>query len=438
VNADDTIVAPITSAHSKERFAIRISGSAVRQLRVDWLAPAESLGYQAIQEKLNLGFAEPIEVLSLTMPQGCSYTKEDVWEVHFEANETVLSRLLEKCYKAGVRPAEPGEFTRRAYLNGRLDLEQAQAIAALVQAKNQNHRSQALKMMAGHRGDLLRNLRLQLTSMRAHLEAVIDFPEEPDAYESRELWRKEWTELKNFMQVCRQQMSSQMSLESQLRVLVVGAANSGKSSFLKVMVPSAQPIISTHAGTTLDLVPYSMTLDQKSLLLYDSPGLKQDESLLDQLSLKQLREKVHSFDAFLLLENEDDDFMKVLSLPEDRPFLRLLAKADLNTLNPKKRQPWSAMTLEGEKDIRKTLKQWAVEHQSEEHSPWWSLRMQILSHGESTLERLHELLCGHEAQEELAAYEIDEWLDMWDGILAEEKDSDQLLDLVFREFCIGK
>lgn len=438
MNTDDTIVAPITSAHSEERFAIRISGPDTVYLRTQWLSDKEHLSYQAKKEKLDLGFVYPIEVLSLTMPEGCSYTREDVWEIHFDANETVMARMLDKCYQAGLRPAEPGEFTRRAYLNGRLDLEQAQAIAALVQAKSQQHRSQALKMMAGHRGDLLRNLRLKLTSMRAHLEAVIDFPEEPDAFESRELWRKEWSELKNFMGVCRRQMSSQMSLESQLRVLVVGAANSGKSSFLKVMVPSAQPIISTQAGTTLDLVPYTMPIEDKNILLYDSPGLKLEEGLLDQLSLEQLKQKAPSFDAYLLLENEGDDFLSMLSLPEDRPHLKMLAKSDLQSSASGDRVAWSAVTLVGEQEIKKTLKQWAREHQSQEHSPWWSLRLQILNHGESTLDRLHQLLCESDTQEELAAYEIDEWLDMWDGIMAEEKDSDELLDLVFREFCIGK
>lgn len=438
MSADDTIVAPITSIHSEERFAIRLSGPAVAQLRATWLGDSEQLSYRAILEKLDLGFADAIDILSLTMPKGCSYTKEEVWEIHFEANETVLSRCLDKCYQAGVRPAEPGEFTRRAYLNGRLDLEQAQAIAVLVQAKSQSHRSQALKMMAGHRGDLLRNLRAQLTSMRAHLEAVIDFPEEPDAYESRELWRSEWNELKGLIKVCQQQMSAQFSLESQLRVLVVGAANAGKSSFLKIMVPSAQPIISNQAGTTLDLVPYTLELDQKNMILYDSPGIKQHEAVLDQLSLEQLRQKASSFDAYLLLEQDQDDFVRDLSLPEDRPLLRLLAKADLVKARDQYRQPWSAVTLEGEQIVKATLKQWADEHQACEQSPWWALRLQILNYGETSLAKLHELLCGEETQEELAAYEIDEWLDMWDGILAEEKDSDRLLDLVFREFCIGK
>lgn len=437
MSVGDTIVAPITSIYSDQRFALRISGREVSSLRESWLGGVDKLAYASIKESIDLGFTMPISILSLTMPEGCSYTREDIWEIHFEANETVLAKLLKKIYKAGIRPALPGEFTRRSFLNGRIDLDQAQAIAVLVSAKGKEHREQALRMMAGHRGDMLRSLRQQLLNMRSHLEAVIDFPEEPDAFESRAMWRREWTELKKQIVTCQQQMKAQMNMDSNFKVLVIGAANAGKSSFLKCMIPSSQPIISSEAGTTLDLVPYNTEIEGQALLLYDTPGLKHSEGLLDELSLNQLREKISGFDAYVLIEQDEDDFAEELSIPLERPILKLLAKSDLDLEN-KSRLRWSALTREGEGEVKAALLKWATEYKKEEQSPWWSLRCQILEKGEESIEKLRELLCEVGAQEELAAYEIDEWLDMWDGVLAEEKDSEALLDRVFGEFCIGK
>jgi len=418
-------------------MALRVSGDKVIEVRKRWFGDQTKPSYKAKLEQLDLGFSSNVDILSLTMPKGSSYTKEQVWELHFDANDTICSKLLEKLYAQGIRPAEPGEFTRRAYLNGRLSLDQAQAIASLVQAKSLLHRDQALKMMAGQRGDTLKNLKQKLLSLRAHLEVMIDFPEEPDALVSRELWRKELLELTAQMETCRQQMSSQLHLEPHLRVLVIGSANAGKSSFLKAMIPSAQPIISKEAGTTLDLVPYVMNLGDHEIYLYDAPGFKVEQGRLDQLSLMQLKEKIPSFDAFILLEHELENFEHELKLPDNRLCLKLLAKADLNS-RPTTRVRWSAITREGENEIRAHLAVWAKQHQKEEQSPWWSLRLRILQCGENAIVQLHKLLCQASAQEELAAYEIDEWLDVWDGVMAEEKDSDAILDRVFREFCIGK
>ena len=493
VRERDTVVALITSALSPVRMALRASGEGVPQLWQELLAEPWPADYGAFEKCLLFAsLAIPCKVFC--MPKGRSYTRENVLEIHFPANKELSGLLLERIFSMGVRPAEPGEFTRRAFLNGRIQLNQAQSVAALIAATDQKQRQEAVQMMSSGQGDLLKALKECIFIFRRNLEAVIDFPEEPDVEKNDWRWLEDLGALEEQLERWQLQDSRQLDSGSALKILLLGPANSGKSSLVRALVPGSMPVVSHVPGTTLDLVPYSLEGDVERVQLYDSPGLKEIENLWDKLSLGRLHERLESFDGYLLLQSVDDTrAIDWPVLPKGAKILRIASKADIsldnnsgdninkniktgniknininnniNAENIKKNiniskitqnqvnannpifssQPRgsdslkiSALTGEGIAELKDILAQWTKELAHCKTSPFAALRQRLVTLTRQRLVVCRTLLLSKFPNEELAAYELDELLDEIDGLTGQEGGSEALLDGIFRDFCIGK
>ncbi len=422
-------------------MALRVSGSEVPELWLSLLGKAWSGAYSFEEQVLSL---DPLEVpcLCLSMPEGRSYTREHVMELHFPANEALCHHLMEAVFAFGVEPAEPGEFTRRAYVNGRLGLNEAQSVAVLIAARDERQRVQAVQMMSGATGDVVKSLKESIFLLRRNLEAVIDFPEEPDVDAGLFRWEQDLCLLEDHLENWRQSIGRASVSDVAIKVLLLGPANAGKSSLIRALIPGSQPVVSHHAGTTLDLIPYAMSTKVGPVHLYDSPGLKEQNSELDRLSLGRLHDRLASFDAVVKMASQEQwSDLEWPELPQSTSCLEVVSKVDLcfekgNQLEG--RLSLSSLRGDGVTDLVQTLESWGLEWASQKTAPMDALKNRLLDLCQGRMGQLKALLLCETPEEELAAYELDELLDEIDGLSGEEGGSEALLDGIFRDFCIGK
>ncbi|MEE8546018.1 MAG: tRNA modification GTPase, partial [Alphaproteobacteria bacterium] len=235
------------------RFSGPAAGEALRRLSGGALPPPRLAARRRFVDPATGAAID--EGLALWFPAPHSYTGEDLAELHVHGGLAVVNALVEALAALpGLRPAEPGEFTRRAYLNGKLDLTQAEAVADLVEAETEAQRRQALRQMDGVLGTLYEGWRGELMGALAHLEAAIEFPDEdlPEAI-SREVYRKIEVLIKQLTQHLDDARRGERLREG-LYITIVGAPNVGKSSLLNALARRPAAIVAATAGTTRDVI----------------------------------------------------------------------------------------------------------------------------------------------------------------------------------------
>jgi tRNA modification GTPase len=437
----DIIIAPITSSHSKQRTALRLSGYSLPELIKGIFKEEIDFKYGAFKQSLKLSLDEisdiNFEVMVFTMPKNCSFTHEPVVELHYPSNETITVTILELFYKMGVKPASPGEFTKRAFLNGRLALSQANSIAALVASKTEAQRKKATKLLNGSEDDFVIVLKEHLFELRRNLEAVIDFPEEPDIDHKQFVWKDCISNVEAHIHSYDKKLNRE-PFQNYSQIIILGLANAGKSSLIKSLIPASTPVISHIPGTTLDLIPYQMELEGQTIVLYDSPGFKDAENTLDDLSLQQLKKRIHSFDACIFLHTEKNNVDYWWADKKDFSFfLDVQSKADINSCNPED-FAISSLTGYGLDALKNRIVEYSIQNQNEAQSPWQALEKRISNLVKEKLTMIKARLFEANDEEELAAYDLDELLVELNELLYQDGGSEPLLDSIFKNFCIGK
>jgi tRNA modification GTPase len=284
----DTIFAPATAAGRAAIAVLRISGPGCARAvsRVAGKLPQPRVAQRrhfvdpATGEQLDDG-------LVLWFPAPGSATGEDVAEFHLHGSRAVLAAVMKALRGLGLRLAEPGEFTRRAFLNGKLDLLQAEAIADLAAAETEAQRRQALRQLDGELGGIYRGWSSQLIRILAHLEAAIDFPDEdlPHEIEDRIL---DETELL-IAEIGRHLADGHRGerLRDGIMVAILGPPNAGKSSLLNRIARREAAITSPVAGTTRDIVEVAIDLQGYPVILADTAGLRESDDLVEQEGLRR-------------------------------------------------------------------------------------------------------------------------------------------------------
>ena len=342
----DTIAAIITAQGLGAMGALRISGPAAfdvaakvfrsqRGRRIEDLA-----GYSLTYGHVFSGEECLDQALLLKMAGPYSFTGEDVAELQCHGGPFVLSRLFAAVLAAGARGAEPGEFSKRAFLNGKLDLSQAEAIMDLVSASNQIAASAAVEQLEGSLSRQIKKLRDQILNSLARIEAEIDFPDEDltegavgEIKEKEQGLSQELAELSETLSQLLEEAQFSRIYREGLRLVFYGKPNAGKSSLLNALLQEPRAIVTAEPGTTRDTLEERILLRGIPLILTDTAGIRQADSPAEQAGIQRAQNAVVDADLVLFvmdvtegLDKENSEILKELS-PERT--LIILNKSDL-------------------------------------------------------------------------------------------------------------
>jgi len=302
----DTIVAPATPAGEGGIAVVRLSGPSSEQLLLKHFRPrqAEPLTLQSHQLYLGLlcDREEAIdEVMAVVMRAPRSFTCEDVVEIHCHGSQWLVRRIVDLMIAAGARIARPGEFTQRAFLNGRLDLAQAEAVADLIHSRSEAAGRIALGQLQGRLSQLLHQWSGQLKDLLAEVETHIDFSEEDIDLPELSGVSRDVAGLMEGMQHLLDTFDSGRLLQEGVRVLIFGKPNVGKSSLLNSLLGESRAIVTEVAGTTRDSIEEGMSLGGLAIRLIDTAGVRETVDLVEKEGVARAHSKLASADLVLLL-----------------------------------------------------------------------------------------------------------------------------------------
>ena len=263
-----------------------------------------------------------------------SYTGEDMAEISCHGGILVSSKVLEVILKAGARLAEPGEFTKRAFLNGKMDLIQAEAVNDLINCKTDLMLKISNNQLLGKGSEKIKNLRDKLLSISAEIEVHIDYPEEDLSIENpRDIYEK----LENVYQQMREFLISAdngMVLKEGINTVIVGKPNVGKSTLLNRLLREDRAIVTNIPGTTRDVIIESLNIRGVLLRVVDTAGIRESSDVIEKIGIKKTIEEIKKADLILFVldasEPLSEDDLRIMELIKKKDYLVILNKRDLN------------------------------------------------------------------------------------------------------------
>ncbi|MBI3307564.1 MAG: tRNA uridine-5-carboxymethylaminomethyl(34) synthesis GTPase MnmE [Candidatus Omnitrophica bacterium] len=458
---DDTIAAIATPLGEGGISVIRVSGPKTFEMAGKFFHPVKKANFADFpSHTIHLGEIRTLEgaaideVLLSIFRQPNSYTGEDIVEINCHGGMAVTGRILDLLICGGARHAEPGEFTRRAFLNGKIDLTQAEAILDLIKAKSGRSMEVAIRQLAGTLSQKFKTLKNELMSIYAHLEAYLDFPDEHlEIYSDQEIIKR--------LEVVRgeiQKLITGFARGSMIRdgvmAVITGKPNVGKSSLFNALLERDRALVSEFPGTTRDRLEEWIDIAGFPIRLVDTAGLASNlNHPLEQMgmaaarqSLNQAELTLYIVDSSIPLDEEDGLVLKAIDFK--KPVLVLMNKCDLpqkldeekfaSLLENKKILRISTKTREGfdqmEKNIAELILGKSVELESEQIT---RLRHKnSLQEAAEALTRTKDFLTRKESFE-LITLELKTALESLQELIGEVY-SEDLLDVIFAEFCIGK
>lgn len=446
----DTIAALSTPAGTAALAVVRVSGpdtAALAAALVGTPPPPRLVrrrDYRAHTGKL------VDDVLLTFFPAPRSYTGEDTLELSCHGNPFVVQTILEDLYARGCRPALPGEFTQRAFLHGRLDLSQAEAVMDLIHARSERALQAAHQQLRGALGQRMNALVDRLLGVLARIEAYIDFPDEDLPEEDKKLVENELNHLA--IETGRLIATSHYGemLRDGIKTVIVGEPNAGKSSLLNRLLGRERALVSPEPGTTRDFLEERILVGPHCLRLIDTAGINPSPAPLEQLGMNKTRERVVEADLILLVLDSTRPFHalpeEIGALLHDSRSIILLNKSDLDhIISPDFGSPAppflsvSALTGAGVEDLLATIIARAETFSQElgEDGVAVSARhAHALSNARSAIETARQKFAQQEPVELLAS-DLREVLAAY-GEITGKVDNERMLDQLFATFCIGK
>jgi len=453
MNQQDTIAAVATPPGRGGVGIVRVSGALCKILAKKLLGITPTPRHAHYLPFLDVQGEIIDEGIALYFPGPNSFTGEDVLEFQGHGGPVLLDRLLENLLQLGVRLAQPGEFSQRAFLNDKLDLAQAEAIADMIDATSRQAADNALKSLQGVFSQKVHALVDKLIYLRMYVEAAIDFPEEEIDFISDGKVKEDLNAIIKQLEAVKNEAQQGFLMREGMNVVLAGRPNAGKSSLMNALAGYDKALVTEIAGTTRDVLKEHIHLDGMPLHLIDTAGLRETEDLVEQLGVERAWQEIEKADRILLLVDAQEttsldpleiwpEFVKRLPHPERLTLVRnkidLTAEApvaDLSTSPPVIRI--AAKQLVGVDNLRKHLKEVMGFQNTTEggfsarrrHLDALQKASQVIHKGKQQLE-LHgagELLAEdlRSAQESLAE-------------ITGQFTADDLLGKIFGEFCIGK
>jgi len=458
---DKPIAALASPAGGAQRGIVRISGDSVRPILTDWFEPDDVAAWdnpqsaRAYKGSLRLdddGLNCRVPVRVLYWPNRRSYTGQPLLELHLPGSPPLLEVILEHVYRRGARAARPGEFTMRAFLAGKLDLLQAEAVLGVIDAEDHRELETALSQLAGGISGSLAQLRRELLELLADLEAGLDFVDEDIEFVSRDEVVKRLGLAESRLQQLLQQASDRMQSRVRSKVVLAGLPNAGKSTLFNRLVGNDAALVSAERGTTRDFLSCPVNWSGLSFDLIDTAGWEDDTSGISGASQIMRHEQLQQ--SHLLLwcsaagmgdaERKQDDELFIRVQREFPGAIRLKTKSDLvtgarsgtMTLTELEVSAWTQSGLASlfdELHIRLSA--------GHEGGDWLGMTAarcrDSLSAASQALQRAVVAARQASIGDELIAVDLRDGLDQL-GVVLGVIYTDDILDRIFSKFCIGK
>ncbi len=394
------------------------------------------------------------EVLITIMRKPHSYTGEDTLEINCHGGPVILQTVLREAIEAGARPAEPGEFTRRAFLNNRLDLSQAEAVADMIMARTDMGRSLAMTQLKGNLSKRVKALRLSILDVHALLEALIDFPEEVDieTHPTSELAGRIQPIIDDLMGLLSTYHEGKVYRDG-VSAVITGKTNVGKSSLLNRLLGEKRAIVTPIPGTTRDFIEEATSIKGIPVRLTDTAGVRDAGNIIEKEGIDLVWEKLSSADVVIIVLDGSEKLnrkdLKIVKRTRSRNCALVINKSDLpHILNVRKlddilpgiKPLWiSAKYGEGISDLKEHIHSLIIRNTNDRRS---EIIITNLRH-KTSLEKAARLLS--RAREnilegispEFVALDLRESLESL-GEIVGETINEEVLDRIFSSFCIGK
>jgi len=453
INDTDTIIAPATAVSESGIAVIRISGKKALLFLKEFFCPVTAIKefkshYLYLGHIVNNDQAVIDEVMAVYMAAPHSYTTESVTEIHCHGSSQVVRLILELANAFGIRLAQPGEFTYRAYLNGRIDLVQAEAVSRLIQSTSELSRKSALQQLDGRLSRELHEYSTIIKGLLVHIEAWIDFPEEDLPAENLSQISSTAAGVHDRMSTLLATYSSGQHVHEGATVALAGLPNAGKSSLMNALLQQDRSIVSDVPGTTRDVIEQSTHISGIHVRLVDTAGLRYSNDFVEQEGVRRARSIVAAADLVLLILDGSvpfsDQFLDLLSEFSGSEVVLVVNKSDLPT-TPKNLNFFSGPVVslsakhgDGMGELLDVISSFLVgDYLPSSESPYITERR----HYEALSAAAHHLGSFIDnigcVDLDLLSIDMRATLDAL-GQITGVVSTDDLLDDVFSSFCIGK
>lgn len=449
---NDTIAAIATSMGRSAVNIIKISGpesiSIVSKIFTKDLSKLEpnTINYGFIKEGNEL--IDEVLVSLFTSPN--SQTGEDIVEINTHGGISVTNKVLELVLSNGARLAEPGEFLKRAFLNGKKDLIEAEAISDLINAKTEEARKMSLKSLSGELSKKIKTLRNKILNIIANIEVNIDYPEYEDAIiYTNELLKTNINEIQSDLEKLVKESEKGTLLNNGINVGIVGKPNVGKSSLLNLLINEDKAIVTDIEGTTRDIVEGNITINGVTLNLIDTAGIRKTNNVVEKLGVEKSKDIINKSDLIIALFDISRPFTledeAILSSIKAKKSIIILNKTDLPTkIDLNKFTSYNVIKTSVKEDIGKDellnmIKELFSLNEIETGDFTYLSNARQISLIKEALKLCLEIKYQNEQNTPVDLIQID-LQNLWEklGEITGDAYKDELLDEIFSKFCLGK
>lgn len=393
------------------------------------------------------------EVLIAFMKGPYTYTREDMVEIYCHGGIISVRKVLEAILKNGARMAEPGEFTKRAFLNGRLDLSQAEAVMDLIKAKTDKSFQASLNQLEGSLSKKIIEIRDILLNMIAQVEVSIDFPDEDYELITYEELKADGNKVKDEIENLIKSSSRGKILRDGLNTLILGKPNVGKSSLLNAILKENRAIVTDIPGTTRDVIEEFVNIDGIPLKIIDTAGIRETEDLVEKIGVDRAKDLVDSSDLIIAVfdvsRNLSGEDFNILDLIKDKKSIIILNKTDLQAkfnkedlyeyVDEKNVIEASIISNVGVSILEDNIRDMFYDGEFNLDSDVLVTNIRHKNMLEISLENIQRALLDMEANVPIDCVEVD-LRNCWEnlGEISGDTIGEDILDKIFRDFCLGK
>ena len=446
---NDTIAGVATTLGNSAISIIRVSGTdAIEKVNnitnIDLFKKnSHTISYGYIKDK------EEIidEVLITIMKAPKTFTTEDVVEINCHGGIIATKKVFELLLKQNIRSAEPGEFTKRAFLNGRIDLTKSQAVNDLIKVKNDKARKLAINNLTGSTSNKIKDLREKLVKIISNIEVNIDYPE----YEDIEIITEE--SIKKYINSIEEEIENIIKnsensklITNGINVAIIGRPNVGKSSILNKIIDENKAIVTNVPGTTRDIVESTFNLNGITLNLIDTAGIRETDDVVEKIGVEKSKEVLDKADLVLLVLNSNekltDEDKKLLEISKNKTRVIVLNKSDLkNNINITEENIVYTNTIEnnGIDNLLNKITEIYNFGEIETNDFYYVSSIEQLNKIKETRNNIESIKKGLKEGLPIDMLEID-LKQIWTtlGEVIGETYTEELLDNIFKNFCVGK